>query len=81
MNYLGDLYLSKAIKELKQSRDGDRMVKVLYMRFWANLTLADVGQELGVRQERVRQIEAKALRILKNKLRKSELSDFLGATI
>lgn len=80
MNYLGDLYLSKAIAELKRD-NGERLVRVLYLRFWANYTLADVGEELGVRQERVRQLEVKALRILKNKLRKSEFADFMGATI
>lgn len=81
MNYLGDLYLSKAIEQLKQNRTGDRMVKVLYLRFWCNMTLEDTGQQLGIRKERVRQLEGKALRILKAKLWKSDLSDFLDATI
>jgi RNA polymerase primary sigma factor len=81
MNYLGDFYLSKAIEQLKQSRRDERMVKVLYLRFWNNLTLEDVGQELGLTKETVRQIEQKALRMLKEKLRKSDLTDFLDATI
>ena len=81
MNFLGDLYLSKAINELKRNNKGDRMVKVLFMRYWLNYTFADIAEELGLSLARVRQIEMKALSMLGRKLKKSELSDFLGATI
>ncbi len=81
MNFLGDLYLSKAINELKRNNKGDRMVKILFMRYWLNYTFADIAEELGLSLARVRQIEMQALSILGRKLKKSELSDFLGATI
>jgi DNA-directed RNA polymerase sigma subunit (sigma70/sigma32) len=81
MNFLGDLYLSKAINELKRNNKGDRMVKVLFMRYWLNYTFADIAEELGLSLARVRQIEMQALSMLGRKLKKSELSDFLGATI
>jgi RNA polymerase sigma factor (sigma-70 family) len=81
MNYLGDLYLSKAIEELKRSRNGECMAKVLYLRYWGKLTLEDIGEQLSLSKERIRQIEMRALRMLKAKLKNSDLADFLDATI
>ena len=56
---------------------GDREQKIIRMRFGLengrNHTLEEVGQELGVTRERIRQIEAKAL----NKLRKHKDMEFL----
>lgn len=53
----------------------DREVKVLRMRFGfgtnSDLTLEDIGKQFGVTRERIRQIEAKALR----KLRKGKYAD------
>ncbi len=55
----------------------DREQKIIKMRFGLesgrNHTLEEVGQELGVTRERIRQIEAKAL----NKLRKHKDMEFL----
>jgi hypothetical protein len=42
-----------------------REVAVLYARFWEDKTLAETCTELGVTRERIRQIEAKALRKLR----------------
>jgi DNA-directed RNA polymerase sigma subunit (sigma70/sigma32) len=81
MNYLGDYYLAKAVEQLKRGRDGERRAKVLYLRFWGNQTLECIAQQLNVSGARVRQIEAKALGVIKSKLRKSDISDFLAATI
>ena len=41
-------------------------------------TLEDVGREFSVTRERVRQIEAKALRKLRHPLRSRKLRDYLG---
>ena len=41
-------------------------------------TLEDVGKEFEVTRERVRQIEAKALRKLRHPLRSRKLRDYLG---
>lgn len=78
MDYVSQLYLSKAINSLRNERSGERLITVIRMRFWENATLQDIGDSLGVRNERVRQIEAKALRLLRRKLQRTELTDYLA---
>ncbi len=59
----------------------DREKKVLELRFGLNdgmpRTLEEVGKEFDVTRERIRQIEAKALRKLKHPSRSQKLKDFL----
>jgi RNA polymerase primary sigma factor len=59
----------------------DREAKVLRMRFGLSgnrmMTLEEVGKQFGVTRERIRQIEAKALRKLKHPSRRKKLQDFL----
>ncbi len=59
----------------------DREAKVLRMRFGLDgknpMTLEEVGREFGVTRERIRQIEAKALRKLKHPSRRKKLQDYL----
>ena len=60
----------------------DRERKVLEMRFGLKdgqgRTLEEVGMEFGVTRERIRQIEAKALRKLRHPIRSKKLRDYLG---
>jgi len=59
----------------------DREKRVLQLRFGLQdgrgRTLEEVGREFGVTRERIRQIEAKALRKLRNPQRSKKLRDFL----
>ena len=58
-----------------------REEKVLSLRFGLEdgnpKTLEDVGKEFNVTRERIRQIEAKALRKLRHPSRSKKLKDFL----
>ena len=60
----------------------DRERQVLEMRFGLkdgrDHTLEEVGKEFGVTRERIRQIEAKALRKLRHPSRSKVLRDYLG---
>jgi RNA polymerase primary sigma factor len=59
----------------------DREAKVLTLRFGLDggqsKTLEEVGKVFGVTRERIRQIEAKALRKLKHPSRRKKLQDYL----
>jgi RNA polymerase primary sigma factor len=59
----------------------DREAKVLKMRFGLEdgrmRTLEEVGRDFNVTRERIRQIEAKALRKLRHPSRSKRLKDFL----
>ena len=59
----------------------DREKKVLTLRFGLNdgrsRTLEEVGKEFDVTRERIRQIEAKALRKLRHPSRSRKLKDYL----
>jgi len=59
----------------------EREARVVRMRFGLSgkraMTLEEVGREFGVTRERIRQIEAKALRKLKHPSRRKKLQDFL----
>ena len=58
-----------------------REQRVLQLRFGLedgrSRTLEEVGREFGVTRERIRQIEAKALRKLRHPTRSKKLKDFL----
>ena len=59
---------------------GEREAAVIKMRFGLegnSMTLEEVGKELGVTKERIRQIEDKALKKLRNPIRSATLRDYL----
>ena len=60
-----------------------REAKVLRMRFGINMntdhTLEEVGKQFDVTRERIRQIEAKALRKLRHPSRSEQLKTFLDS--
>lgn len=80
-------YEATSARLLKENIDevlralSDREAKVLKMRFGLAaqrpMTLEEVGQKFGVTRERIRQIEAKALRKLKHPSRRKKLQDYL----
>ena len=69
-------YLNEVLNTLS-----DRERKVLIMRFGLDdgksKTLEDVGKEFNVTRERIRQIEAKAIRKLRHPARAKKLKDFV----
>ncbi len=77
------------IEGLKESTQGvldsltEREAKVLRMRFGIDMntdhTLEEVGKQFDVTRERIRQIEAKALRKLKHPTRSEQLRSFLDS--
>lgn len=59
---------------------GEREAQVIRMRFGLDgeaMTLEEVGNELGVTKERIRQIEDKALKKLRNPIRSATLKEYL----
>src|SRR5690554_458106 len=69
----------KALDEILSTLT-DREEKVLRLRYGLydgnTYTLEEVGREFGVTRERIRQIEAKAMRKLKHPTRQQRLRDF-----
>jgi RNA polymerase primary sigma factor len=76
----GELLREQVHSALDQLTERER--DVLEMRFGLKdgqaHTLEEVGQEFGVTRERIRQIEAKALRKLRHPVRSRKLRDYLG---
>ncbi|MBR0447565.1 MAG: sigma-70 family RNA polymerase sigma factor, partial [Clostridia bacterium] len=72
--------LKEQLEEVLQSLT-EREAKVLRLRFGLDdgrpRTLEEVGKEFDVTRERIRQIEAKALRKLRHPSRSKKLKDFL----
>ena len=75
--------LSEAMQKILSSLTS-REAKVLRMRFGIDMntdhTLEEVGKQFDVTRERIRQIEAKALRKLRHPSRSEELRSFLDGS-
>jgi len=74
-------YLKNQINDILWTLQ-ERERKVLALRFGledgVTRTLEEVGREFGVTRERIRQIEAKALKKLKEKSKEKRLNDYIG---
>ena len=73
-------YLRNQLKDILDTLQ-DRERRVLSLRFGlddgVSRTLEEVGKEFGVTRERIRQIEAKALKKLKEKSSQQKLDDYI----
>jgi len=76
---MGNMMKEHVAEALRSLSDRER--RVLELRFGLEdgraRTLEEVGREMGVTRERIRQIEAKALRTLRHPSRSHALKDFL----
>lgn len=79
-DYATGEYLKNQLRDILDSLQ-DRERKVLSLRFGlddgVSRTLEEVGKEFGVTRERIRQIEAKALKKLKEKSAQQKLDDYI----
>ncbi len=77
-----DQIINEALSTLGGPFKPEQEEKVIRLRFGIGMdkdyTLEEVGHALGVTRERVRQIEAKALRKLRHKTRSKKLRTFLS---
>ena len=83
-----DAAMIEGLKEATQGILGgltEREAKVLRMRFGIDMntdhTLEEVGKQFDVTRERIRQIEAKALRKLRHPTRSDQLKSFLDSDL
>ena len=78
--YATSEYLKNQLKDILDTLQ-DRERRVLSLRFGlddgVSRTLEEVGKEFGVTRERIRQIEAKALKKLKEKSAQQKLDDYI----
>ena len=69
--------LRRKINEILQEFS-PRYRRVIIGRIWDNMTYREIGEELGVTTERIRQMYMKMLRMLKHPKRSSILIQYCG---
>jgi len=62
----------RLINRLMCANNGDKMVNIIIDRIEYGLTLAETGAKYNVTPERIRQIEAKAFRIMAGQFNRME---------
>lgn len=79
MNLDSQLILKQALRYVLSQRNGKKIVYVLRRRFWGNDSLNSIASDLNRGIERVRQYEAKGLRLLKRffRINRIEMLDFV----
>ena len=73
---IDEILLNKKISSLLLTLR-PREERVIRERFYFNKTLKEIAEDYSVNPERIRQIEAKALRMLKNKMNSKEVSSLI----
>ncbi|RLC08803.1 MAG: hypothetical protein DRI24_22805 [Deltaproteobacteria bacterium] len=76
--FAGGLDLNQDMLDLLKTLE-EREGNVLYMRFFQDLTLEQVGKAMGISGQRVRQIEAKALRKIRHPSRTNHIRTHLSS--
>lgn len=71
-----EILLNKKISSLLLTLPA-RYERVIRERFYFNKTLKEIAEDYTVNPERIRQIEARALRVLKNKMNSKEVSSLI----
>lgn len=70
-------HIAELLDDLKE-REREVIILRFGLRDGHPRTLEEVGKEFHVTRERIRQIEAKALRKLRNPVRSKKIKDFLN---
>jgi hypothetical protein len=75
---LDDILYEEELHRILKERLNEREYRIIYCRFWQELTLKETGKLVGVNQERIRQIESKALRKLRHETTQREFMKLGG---
>jgi RNA polymerase primary sigma factor/RNA polymerase sigma factor len=68
---IDDRALEEALSAL--AAEQPRLERLIRRKFWKGDTLKDIGDEFGVSRERARQLETKALRMLRGEMARAEM--------
>jgi len=75
---LDEIYFEEGLQRVLKKCLTEREYRIIYCRFWEELTLKETGKLVGVNQERIRQIESKALRKLRHETTQREFMKLGG---